>query len=153
MTQDPAVIARITRAFDAAALRLAGAGTFDEQEDETSNMLHHLYRLAVEVCGDHVKGVGGWAELRHHNDDRALVPALIQMRHADVHAFLELSEPRDIFPPRITSLFGTLVWVVPATLPNERLRKGFANYQVRQLLDGKGALGTLHAARDAILAP
>ena len=68
---------RIRRAFDAAFQRFREADSFEGQEDELSNMLHHLFRL--------VDARGGVDKFEAEPQLAGHAAALVLMRHKDTH--------------------------------------------------------------------
>lgn len=138
---DGDVIARIVRAFNAAFMRFAKAETFDEQEDETSNLLHQLYRLAQARHGEQWKG------LTTARSDLKLVPPLVWLRHTDVHSFVTIVEPADKHIDTYTNLYGVLTWRVPR--PHDDTR--WDTYNAPDLLDGEPVIDTLKKAKNALL--
>jgi hypothetical protein len=129
---------RIRRAFDAAFQRFCEADSFEGQEDELSNMLHHLFRL-VEVRG----GIERYEAEPYVSGHAA---ALVLMRHKDTHKLIQVTEPADVFGDCFTNMFGRLVWNPPAeVVADNRYLKYDAVF-----LEGRTVLGTLRAAYDAV---
>lgn len=139
--RDEEAITRIARAFDSAVLRFLSAQTFEEQEDETSNLLHHLYRLAQARFGDQWKG------LATARGDLRLVPALVWLRHNDVHDFVQISAVTDAVSDAVTNLVGTLAWRIPEPDNDDRWQR----YQAVPLLDGQPVIDLILRARDALV--
>jgi hypothetical protein len=130
--------ARIRRAFDAAFRRFCEADSFEGQEDELSNMLHHLFRL-VEVRG----GIERYEAERYLSGHAA---ALVLMRHKDTHKLVQVTEPADVFGDYFTNMFGRLVWNPP---PEVIADNRYLRYDA-VFLKGRTVLDTLRAAYDAV---
>lgn len=131
---------RIKRAFDSAFQRFCEAQSFEDQEDEASNMLHHLGRLIDERGGVN-QYVGSPAPAEH-------AAALLLYRHKDTHDAVRLGTTDDVFTDHFTDLFGTLVWALPPVIQNDAR---FGPYDVAYLV-GRPVVDTLRAAFDAVFA-
>jgi hypothetical protein len=129
---------RIRRAFDAAFHRFCEADSFEGQEDELSNMLHHLFRL-VEARGGMDKFVAE-PQLAGH------AAALVLMRHKDTHELVQVTTPADVFGDYFTNMFGTMVWNPPADVVAD---KRYLHYDAT-FLKGRIVLDTLRTAYDAV---
>lgn len=142
---------RIKRAFDAAFQRYAAAPSSAEQEDEMSNLLHHLYRLACcrQFDGQQL------ALLRDSDDpDLQLVAALVKVRNKDTHVMAVLAEQQDRVPWYVTNLLCALFWSIDVAALATTERDGsdhlLRQYRVTELLDGREVLYTLRRGFDAL---
>lgn len=134
-------IGRIHRAFDASFERYCGASTFDQQEDEASNMLHHLYRLS-----DYLQLWSRNAQVVPEKLESAW--ALTWVRNADTHRAVRVSEPGDLVTHYLTNLIGSLVWQPVESIPDSapaRARK------FEQTLAGHPVGDSLRFSFDALL--
>lgn len=148
-TPDDGAVTRITRAFDAALSRFATADSFDEQEDEASNLLHHLYRLAVAICGEpnKQKGILGWESLISATTPAGVVPPLILLRHKDVHDHVEQTTVGDFASDSATNLTGKLHWDLGPMMDADPRT---ARYFARERLDKCNLFDTFASARSAL---
>lgn len=131
---------RIKRAFDAAVQRFCYADTIEAQEDELSNMLHHLGRL-VDRHGETKRFAAKPTEHAH-------VAAVMLYRHKDTHESVRLAEFGDVFNDIFTSIFGCLIWTPSPEIIADRR---FASYDA-DYLTGKPALDTTVQAFHAVYA-
>lgn len=137
-TPQPNSTDRIRRAFLAARARFASANSFDEQEDETSNMLHHLSRL--------VDARGGVERFASDPGGTRYAAGLVLRRHKDVHEVAVVARGGDVFSDTFTELLGTLVWTDEAI----RADKRYARYDAGAV-EGKPVIDTISAAFDYLI--
>lgn len=129
---------RIKRAFDAAFQRFCHATTVEGQEDELSNMLHHLGRL-VDRHGETKRFARDPAGHSH-------AAAVMLYRHKDTHVAVRLASFEDVYTDIYTNLFGCLVWAPPEEVTSD---DRFVPYDTA-FLNGKPALDTTVAAFNAV---
>lgn len=130
---------RVARAFDAAFSRYCGAGSFEGQEDEASNMLHHLYRLRSLRPDDFdVPSIG--------NGD--LVAALLWVRNRDTHRLVKIADHGDLVSNFMTNLFGGLVWAERSSFAASATAPSATKYD--SVATGRPVLDTLRLAFDSL---
>ena len=145
----------VRRPFDAAFHRMCSATTVGDLEDELSNALHHLYRLA-ELCKTRF-GVdsqafyhGSTAVLRRSQDLRA-ARAIAWARAFDTHETVVVASHSDIYSNFYTEMYGSLVWKPLAQLPVQT-DKHDRHIDYQSELQGRPVLDSIRRAFDALAA-
>ena len=98
-------LTRVTRAFDAAFLRMCQATNIEQLEDELSNLLHQLYRLA-ELVKRRLGNSKFYAVTAQLKEARAA----LWIRTYDTHDLVMTAEPGDRISDYLTEMYGVLEW-------------------------------------------
>jgi hypothetical protein len=138
---------RIKRAFDESFKRMCSAPYDTDLEDELSNLLHHLYRLA-----EWARKQKGLAKVDFFRAALAQSPEArpaLWVRTFDTHDALVTASTGDVYSDYYTNMYGVLVWEPLQTLQATDATFGRDNdYAVS--LAGKPVLDTIRAAFDQL---
>lgn len=145
----------VRRAFDAAFQRMCEASDRDEQHDELSNLLHHLYRLG-ELRSRRWGTNGQKLPERDFNARATQVPGALGalwIRSYDTHEIATVSKLKDAYSDFYTKMYGILVWQCIADMPFVKPPKPADRYtDYRSNLENNPVLDTLRSAFDGLAA-
>jgi hypothetical protein len=151
-TLDPE-LTDVRRAFDSAFQRMCSATSRDEQRDELSNLLHHLYRLG-ELRSRRWGINGQKLSEGDFNSRTAQVPGTLGalwIRSYDTHEIAAVAKFKDAYSNFYTELHGILVWKCIADMPFVNLPKApdrYVDYQSN--LENNPVLDTLRSSFDGL---
>ncbi len=140
---------RVERTFRAAFMRVARAQTADEALDETSNLLHHVYRLA-ELTKQRLDRPSR-RELDEVYGQTPGARGVLWVRCFDTHDVALVGIFDDVYTDTQTDMYGDVVWRRLAGVEGFPPDGDGRHQDYDEHLAGRGLLDTVRPVFDGLL--
>jgi hypothetical protein len=129
---------------------MVDASSIEDAEDELSNLLGQLYRLAELVKGDRTKDA--FYNALEATDETRAASAALWVRNFDTHEATVTAELRDMYSNYYTDMWWTLAWRQRSALPERPGKYGQRPEHYTRYLAGLPVLDTSRHAFDTLAA-